>query len=135
MSDFLTEKRREIAARMTELRPAVQEAERLQAALDALDGVTAAATAPAPASRRRSPAAPRTAKGSRRRRPQRRGQRGKQALALVKSHPGIEIPALAERMGMSTTQRGYLYRVLPALAEQGLVEQRGRGWHPTATAA
>lgn len=124
---------------MTELRPAVQEAERLQAALDALDGVpaaaTATATAPAPASRRRSPAAPRAAKGRRRQRPQRRGQRGKQALALVKSHPGIEIPALAERMGMSTTQRGYLYRVLPSLAEQGLVEQRGRGWHPAATAA
>jgi hypothetical protein len=135
VSDFLTEKRREIAARMTELRPAVQETERLQAALDALDGVPAAAAAPAPASRRRSPAAPRAAKGSRRRRPQRRGQRGKQALALVKSHPGIEIPALAEHMGMSTTQRGYLYRVLPSLAEQGLVEQRGRGWHPTATAA
>ncbi len=27
-------------------------------------------------------------------------------------------------------QQNYLYRVLPGLAQDGLVEKRGRGWHP-----
>jgi hypothetical protein len=131
VSDFLDEKRSEIDARLKELAPVVQEYQRLEAALLALDGVPAATPVPARESRRRS-AQRRSARSSRRGRPQGTGQRAQQALALVKAHPGIAIPDLAERIGM---KQNYLYRVLPSLAEQGLVEKRGRGWHPTATAA
>lgn len=112
---------------MKDLRPAVREYERLEAACVALDGVLE----PAPARQRtaRKPTAPgRRARG----RPAGNGKRGPQALSLVKAHPGIEISEIAKRLGMA---QNYLYRVLPKLAEQGLVEKRGRGWHPTATAA
>ena len=53
--------------------------------------------------------------------------RGAEALALVKEHPGITIPEIAEKMGI---KQNYLYRVLPGLAEDGLVKKDGRGWHP-----
>ena len=56
-----------------------------------------------------------------------RGTRGAEALALVRSKPGITIPEIAEQMGI---KQNYLYRVLPGLAEDGLVKKDGRGWHP-----
>jgi hypothetical protein len=60
------------------------------------------------------------------------GKRGAEALALVKGAPGITIPELAAKMGI---KQNYLYRVLPALGREGLVDKQGRGWHPTAKAA
>jgi DNA-binding IscR family transcriptional regulator len=45
----------------------------------------------------------------------------------VKAHPGITVPEIAEKMGI---KQNYLYRVLPALAAEGLVVKEGRGWHP-----
>ena len=39
MSEFLEDKKNEIRARLAELQEAVKEAQRLQAALDALEGV------------------------------------------------------------------------------------------------
>jgi DNA-binding IclR family transcriptional regulator len=44
----------------------------------------------------------------------------------VRDRPGISIPELAEAMGI---KQNYLYRVMPNLAEQGLVTKSGRGWH------
>jgi len=44
----------------------------------------------------------------------------------VRSRPGITVPELAEAMGI---KQNYLYRVMPDLAEQGLVTKSGRGWH------
>ena len=41
-------------------------------------------------------------------------------------NPGITIPALAEAMGI---KQNYLYRVMPALADEGKVVKSGRGWH------
>ncbi|MDP9401019.1 MAG: Rrf2 family transcriptional regulator, partial [Actinomycetota bacterium] len=64
--------------------------------------------------------------GSSRGRPRGSGNRANEALELVKQRPGVTIPELAEAMGM---QQNYLYRVLPGLAQEGLVEKRGRGWH------
>src|SRR3954451_422712 len=129
MTDFLDEKRNEIQARLKELRPLVDEYQRLEAAERALSGVgtTARATtasAPAPARRGR-----RKASGSsngRRGRPRGSGTRGAQALELVKARPGITIPELAEAMGI---KQNYLYRVMPGLAEEGKVTKSGRGWH------
>src|SRR3954447_24325491 len=130
MADFLEEKRREIQARMKELKPAVEEYELLQAAEAALGGLSngsaaskpAADTAPASRTRRRG-----AGSGSGRRgRPRGGGTRAAQALELVGNRPGITIPELAEAMGI---QQNYLYRVLPGLAEEGEVVKSGRGWH------
>jgi hypothetical protein len=130
MADFLDEKKREIEARLKELRPLVDEFHRLEAAAAALDGVGSAPGAAAPASRgsRRpaSPAAP-SAGPRRRGRPRGSGTRSKQALELVRTRPGITIPEIAEAMGI---QQNYLYRVLPALQKDGLVRKDGRGWKP-----
>jgi hypothetical protein len=131
--DFLDEKRHEIAARLKELRPLVDEYQRLDAAAAALDGVPASART-APATRHtpaRATAATRkrgATHGGRRGRPKGSGTRGAEALALVKANPGITIPEIAAKMGI---KQNYLYRVLPGLAADGLVVKDGRGWKST----
>jgi CRP-like cAMP-binding protein len=131
MADFLDEKKREIDARLKELRPLVDEFHRLEAAAAALDGVGGAAGSAAPARRGRrraaTPSAAPAAGPRRRGRPRGSGTRSKQALELVRTRPGISIPEIAEAMGI---QQNYLYRVLPALQKDGLVRKDGRGWHP-----
>ena len=133
MTDFLEEKKREIQARMKELRPLVDEYHRLEAAAAALDGVSTSrsASTPAPARRgrgsRAGAGATRQGGGGRRGRPRGSGTRSKQALELVRTRPGISIPEMAEAMGI---QQNYLYRVLPGLQKEGLVRKEGRGWHP-----
>jgi hypothetical protein len=132
-ADFLTQKRNEIGARLKELRPLVDEYQRLEAAAAALDGVsrgasTSAAARSTPA--RGTTAAPKKAAGrARRGRPKGSGTRGAEALAIVRANPGISIPEIAAQMGI---KQNYLYRVLPGLAEDGLVVKDGRGWKPTA---
>jgi hypothetical protein len=137
MADFLDEKRNEIGARLKELKPLVDEYRRLEAAAAALDGVPvggAGTSANGSGSARRASARVKTAGRSRtgtgtgrRGRPKGSGTRGAEALALVKGNPGITIPEIAEKMGI---KQNYLYRVLPGLAEDGLVTKDGRGWHP-----
>jgi hypothetical protein len=133
--DFLDEKRHEIGARLNELKPLVDEYERLEAAAAALDGVTTTRSN-GRHSARRSPASGTAsarkrgaAHGTRRGRPKGSGTRGAEALALVTASPGITIPELAAKMGI---KQNYLYRVLPGLAEDGLVVKDGRGWKPKA---
>lgn len=152
MTDFLDEKRKEIAERLTELKPAVDEYNRLEAAASALEGVGGtAATATATATRRR-PGRPRgsvgrkaaattaaPAKATRKkagrtagRRAGRRkgsGTRAAEALSFVQGQPGITIPELAAKMGI---KQNYLYRVLPGLEQEKKVKKDGRGWHPQA---
>ena len=124
MADFLDEKRKEIQARLKELRPLVDEYHRLEAAERALSGVEdKPAAAPAPARRRRSPSS-----NGRRGRPRGSGTRAAQALQLVGENPGITIPDLASAMGI---KQNYLYRVMPGLAEEGKVTKSGRGLAPT----
>ena len=126
MADFLEQKKKEIAARLSELKPAVDEYHRLEGALRALDGVGNDGRAAAPARSRRSSGGP--GKGSGRRgRPRGTGSRANQTLELVTSEPGITIPQLAERMGI---KQNYLYRVLPGLEQDGKVRKEGRGWFP-----
>jgi hypothetical protein len=144
MADLLDRTRREIASRIDELKPRVEEHKRLEAALSALgirDGSKTTRSA-----RRRGPGRParsatkattnvaaRVARKPRRMAkpgPGRRkgsGSRAAQASALVQSQPGLTIPQLAAKMGI---KQNYLYRVLPALEKEGRVTKRGRGWHP-----
>jgi hypothetical protein len=124
MADFLDEKRKEIRARLQELKPLVDEYHRLEAAVQALEGVKPATTT---APRRSRSTSTRTRTGTGRRgRPRGSGTRGKQALELVRANPGITIPELAGKMGI---KQNYLYRVLPALQKDGMVRKEGRGWH------
>ena len=131
MADFLDEKRKEIQARLNELKPYVDEYQLLQAADQALSGIsngtTAAPASTAPtASRRTRRSSSGGGGGGRRGRPKGGGTRAAQALDLVRTRPGITIPELAEAMGI---QQNYLYRVMPGLAEEGKVTKSGRGWH------
>jgi len=151
VTDFLDEKRREITDRLKELKPAVDEYNRLEAAASALAGVggsaasaartvtgrrgpgrprgsvsrTAAAAAAAPAKPKRKPGRP----AGRRRAGRRKGSgtRAVEAFSFVQGQPGITIPELAAKMGI---KQNYLYRVLPGLEQEGKVTKRGRGWHP-----
>ena len=152
MNDFLEEKRREIANRLKELKPAVDEYNRLESAASALAGVRGSASTASPTRRRRpgrpkgsvnrSKAATRTTKKTTkktRRKPGRppgkrrvgrrkgSGGRAAQALSFVQGQPGITIPELAAKMGI---KQNYLYRVLPGLQQEGKVAKQGRGWHP-----
>ena len=132
MADFLDEKKREIAERLKELRPLVDEYQRLEAAQRALEGVPGDGRSARTATpRRRSSAGGATTRSSGRGRPRGSGTRSKQALALVTENPGITISELADRMGI---KQNYLYRVLPGLEQDGLVRKEGRGWHPQAAA-
>jgi sugar-specific transcriptional regulator TrmB len=125
MADFLDEKRKEIRARLAELKPLVDEYHRLEAAVQALEGVKTSTSAPS--SRRTRSTSTRTGTGTGRRgRPRGSGTRGKQALELVRANPGITIPELADKMGI---KQNYLYRVLPGLQKDGMVRKEGRGWH------
>src|SRR5215218_4268169 len=119
MADFLDEKRREIEARLKELRPLVDEYDRLQKAAAALAGVGDGGARQA-----------RAARGPRRRgrgRPRGTGKRAQQALELVRARPGITISEMADAMGIHAN---YLYRVMPTLESEGQVVKRDKGWHP-----
>jgi hypothetical protein len=154
VTDFLDEKRTEIADRLVELKPFVDEYQRLEAAVQALDGVNGSSSSSRSAARtatprRRGPGRPRgsgrataaraaasttTTPGTRRRAGRRKGSgtRAAQTLTFVTEQPGITIPELAAKMGI---KQNYLYRVLPGLEQEGKVSKQGRGWHATAAAA
>jgi hypothetical protein len=123
MADFLDEKVKEIDARLKELKPLVDEYNRLEAARRALSGVDAKPAAAAATTTRRRRSA---SSNGRRGRPRGSGTRAAQALQLVEQNPGITIPDLATAMGI---KQNYLYRVMPGLAEEGKVTKSGRGWH------
>ena len=115
MTDFLDEKRKEIADRLKELKPAIDEYTRLEAAASALEGVGGTATATA-TPRRRGPGRPRgsvsrkavaataapakaaakkAGRPAGKRRAGRRkgsGTRAAEALSFVQGQPGITIP-------------------------------------------
>ena len=130
MTDFLEEKRKEIDARLKELRPLVEEYEQLEKAAAALAGVGGSGAGSA---RRRSSAASKgrrrntSSGGGRRGRPRGSGKRARQAQELVNAQPGITIPELADAMGI---QANYLYRVMPTLQKEGRIRKEGKGWHP-----
>jgi hypothetical protein len=128
MADFLDEKRNEIDARLRELRPLVDEFNRLEKAAAALAGVGGGGTSRTTTSRRRrSSSTSRSGTTSRRGRPRGSGNRAKQALELVRTRPGITISEMA---GAMKIKPNYLYRVMPTLESEGQVVKRDKGWHP-----
>jgi len=133
MADFVDQKKAEMESRLKELRPLVEEYDRLGAAVAALSSVGAGSSRRGATSKRaakkpvrRSSAGAGTGSG-RRGRPKGSGVRDKQALELVSATPGLTIPEIAKNMGI---KQNYLYRVMPGLEKQGLVRKKGRGWYP-----
>ena len=128
MTDLLDEKRSEIDARLQELRPLVEEYQRLEAATAALAEISPSSGSPSQTTRPPARAAKRKSNGAssgrRRGRPKGSGKRGDEALALVTAQPGITIAEMAQRMGI---QQNYLYRLLPSLANEGRVK-KGVSW-------
>lgn len=132
MADFLDAKVKEIDERLKELGPLVQEYHRLEAARQALSGVSGGR--PASSGARGRGTGGRGA-GSGRRRGRRRGgsnTRSAQTLELVRTRPGITIPELAEAMSIKPN---YLYRILPGLEQEGQVSRQGKGWAAGGNAA
>jgi hypothetical protein len=149
VTDFLEKKRSEINDRIAELRPVVEEYQRLEAAASALSGLSgrgkaqgasksATSTTPRRPGRPRGssnrPAAKKAAvkaarSGARRGggRPKGSGVRAAQAVNFVAEQPGITIPELAKKMGIKPN---YLYRVLPGLEKEGKIKRKGHGWDP-----
>lgn len=135
MADFVDKKRAEMEKRLKELKPYVEEHDRLEAAIEALGGVARSASRSVSGATRRAtrrPAGRKPGTGTGKRgRPKGSGKRGKQCADLVKKNPGITIPEIAKKIGI---KQNYLYRVMPALEKEGLVTKKGKGWYPTAKA-
>jgi hypothetical protein len=159
VTDFLDEKRQEITNRLKELRPAVDEYSRLEAAAAALAGVggsTSSSSSTAVAPRRRGPgrprgsgrkkaavaataavAAPKAAKKAAgkpgrpaKRRAGRRKGSGTRAAEALSFVQGQPGITIPELAAKMGIKQNYLYRVLPGLEQESKVEKKGRGWHP-----
>jgi hypothetical protein len=142
-TDFLTQQRRQIDAKLQELRPAHEEYLTLLEAKQALEGLKSPARPGRPPARRGPGRPPGSGRGRRaattraqstngRRRPRRTGTRRRaggtradQALQLIKSKPGMTVPEIADKMGI---RQNYLYRVTAALQKQGSVKRKGQGF-------
>jgi hypothetical protein len=142
-TDFLTQQRRQIDARLEQLRPAHEEYLTLLDAKQALEGLKAPSGAARTPARRGPGRPPGSGRGRRkatttraraangRRRPRRAtrrragGTRAEQALELIRKNPGLTVPQIADRMGI---RQNYLYRVTAALQKQGSVKRRGQGF-------
>ena len=153
MPDVLDGTRKEIASRLSELKPLVDEHRRLTEAVAGLEKIGSpalAAIAPgrrgpgrprgsgrkatgtsakAPGRKQGRPATKPSRPATKRRAGRRRGSgtRAAEALSFVQGQPGITVPELAAKMGI---KQNYLYRVLPGLQQEGKVAKKGRGWHP-----
>jgi hypothetical protein len=160
VTDFLDEKRQEITARLKELKPLVEEYQRLEAAASALDGVggssaAASGSAAAPVARkvpgRRGPGRPKGSKtrtkaapaaaataapaapakrGGTRRKAGRRKGSGTRAAQALSFVQAQPGITIPELAARMGIKQNYLYRVLPSLEEEGKVAKQGRGWHP-----
>jgi len=161
VTDFLDDKRQEIQSRMAELKPLVDEFQRLQTAASALEGALDGANPPAPArgiasATRRGPGRPR---GRGPGRPPGSGRASGRPAASKKRTTSSALPTTArrgrrkgsgqrpaealvivrEQPGVTVPElaarmgikQNYLYRILPGLAQEGKVRKEGRGWHPT----
>jgi ribosome-binding protein aMBF1 (putative translation factor) len=130
MADSLGGLRSDLEKRIREIEPLIEEHARLRQALEALksaggshQGEGSSSTA------RRAASRPRAAAKPGRGRPRGSGARAQQVLKLVREQPGITIAELAQRLKIKPN---YLYRVVPGLQKDGMLEKRDKGFHPPA---
>src|SRR5688572_23318589 len=104
----------DLRRRRDELRPLVDELQRIEAAIDALEQANVNG----------EPRGARTAPGPRRRGRPRKGEpnRSDQFLALVQNG-GTSIPAAAKELGIGPN---YLYRIAGTLEGEGTIRKEGR---------
>jgi hypothetical protein len=119
MADLLEGIRKQIDARMRELRPVVEEAASLEAGLAALDGAEPGVAARQPAWRMRQ----RRARPSRGR--ARRGRTREQLVDYVRAHPGSTAGEVAEALGL---KRSSVSTRLTQLAKSGELAKAARGY-------
>ena len=119
MADLVDTIRKQIDARLDELRPLVQEAASLEAALKALQGIDGvAAGRPQPRARRRT-----TTTRDGRGRP--RGQSRDQIIEYVRAHPGSTAGDVATALGR---KRNSVSTQLTQLAKAGALAKADRGY-------
>jgi hypothetical protein len=102
VTDFLDEKHREITDRLAELQPLVEEYQRLEAAVAALDGLGRSAAAPAASAPK---AAPKAAAKAARKVPGRRGP-GRPRGSKTKTKTAAAAPATAAAPAPAAAGRG-----------------------------
>ena len=119
MADLVDTVRKQINARLDELRPIVEEAAGLEAALNALQGMDGAAT------RRAQPRARRRAATSRNGRGRPRGQSREQLIEYVRAHPGSTAGDVASALGLKRTS---VSTRLAQLAKAGALTKAERGY-------
>jgi ribosomal protein S25 len=102
VTDFLDEKHREITDRLAELQPLVEEYQRLEAAVAALDGLGRSAAAPAASAPK---AAPKAAAKAARKVPGRRGP-GRPRGSKTKTKTAAAAPATATATAAPAAGRG-----------------------------
>ena len=117
MADLVDSARRQIEARLGELRPLVEEAAALDAALAALDGLGDTTAPPRP--RRGSPSG-RAGSGARG-----RGAAREQLIEHVRAHPGCTAGDVAEALGLKRTS---VATRLAQLAKSGELTKARRGY-------
>lgn len=120
-TDFLTKQRKQITARLDELRPLYEEYLTLEKAQQALEGIGD----PIRRALGRPPGKGAPARKTTRRRSG--GTRADEALAAIQANPGITIPELGEKLGV---RPNYLYRVTAGLQKEKKIRRRGKGFHP-----
>jgi hypothetical protein len=103
VTDFLDEKHREITDRLAELQPLVEEYQRLESAVAALDGLGRSAAAPAASAPKA--AAKATAKVARKKTPGRRGP-GRPRGSKTKTKKAVAAPATATAVAPAAARGG-----------------------------
>ncbi len=128
LDDLIARAQEEIRVRLAEIEPLVFEKERLERALEALEGLGGLRPTPAGRGRvaltdgRRRPRRPPGGRASGGRAP--RGARQRELLALVRDTPGLTVAAAARTMGISSSQASNLSR---RLEEQGELRRTDQG--------
>src|SRR5436190_530912 len=120
MGDLVDDVRQQIEARLAELRPLVQAAASLEAALRAL--ASGDGQSPGTASRRRTRKRPPTPRASGARP---RGQSREQIIEYVRAHPGSTAGDVASALGLNRTS---VSTRLAQLAKAGELTKAERGY-------
>jgi predicted HTH transcriptional regulator len=120
MADLVDDIRQQVEARLAELRPLVQEAASLEAALGALASADDQSSGtPSRRRTRKRPTAPR-ARGARP-----RGQSREQIIEYVRAHPGSTAADVATALGR---KRNSVSTQLTQLANAGALAKADRGY-------
>jgi CRP-like cAMP-binding protein len=120
MADLVEDIRKQIDARLAELRPLVQEAANLAAALSALAGADGRSSGTASRRRTRKRPTIRRARGARP-----RGQSREQIIEYVRAHPGSTAGDVATALGR---KRNSVSTQLTELAKAGALAKADRGY-------